>query len=43
LTTKLYALVFDPQLYEARNLVERFFNRIEHFRRVARTGFTLGS
>ena len=26
---------FDPQVYKARNLVERFFNRIKHFRRVA--------
>jgi transposase len=26
---------FDPHAYKARNLVERFFNRIKHFRRVA--------
>ena len=26
---------FDPHVYKARNLVERFFNRIKHFRRVA--------
>lgn len=26
---------FDPHLYKARHLVERFFNRIKHFRRIA--------
>ncbi len=26
---------FDPHGYNARNLVERFCNRIKHFRRVA--------
>lgn len=26
---------FDPHVYKARNLVERFFCRIKHFRRVA--------
>lgn len=26
---------FDPHIYKARSLVERFFNRIQHFRRVA--------
>jgi transposase len=26
---------FDPHVYQARNLVERFFNRIKHFRRVS--------
>ena len=25
---------FDPHVYKARNLAERFFNRIKHFRRV---------
>lgn len=25
----------DPQLYRQRNLVERFFNKIKHFRRIA--------
>jgi transposase len=29
------ALTFSPYLYRARNLVERFFNRIKHCRRVA--------
>jgi transposase len=26
---------FSPNLYRARNLVERFFNKIKHCRRVA--------
>jgi transposase len=25
----------DPSLYRQRNLVERFFNKIKHFRRIA--------
>jgi len=29
------ALCFSPHLYHARNLVERFFNKIKHCRRVA--------
>jgi transposase len=29
------ALSFSPYLYRARNLVERFFNKIKHCRRVA--------
>jgi transposase len=29
------ALCFSPYLYRARNLVERFFNKIKHCRRVA--------
>ena len=29
------ALCFSPCLYRARNLVERFFNKIKHCRRVA--------
>jgi transposase len=29
------ALSFSPYLYRARNLVERFFNKIKHYRRVA--------
>ena len=29
------ALSFSPHLYRARNLVERFFNKIKHCRRVA--------
>ena len=28
-------LCFSPYLYRARNLVERFFNKIKHYRRVA--------
>ena len=28
-------ICFSPYLYRARNLVERFFNRIKHCRRVA--------
>ena len=26
---------YDKQLYQERNLVERFFNKIKHFRRIA--------
>lgn len=25
----------DPKLYRSRNLVERFFNKLKHFRRIA--------
>jgi transposase len=35
LTSKIHALVVSPYLYRARNLVERFFNKIKHCRRVA--------
>jgi transposase len=28
-------ICFSPYLYKARNLVERFFNKIKHFRRIA--------
>ena len=28
-------ICFSPYLYRARNLVERFFNRVKHCRRVA--------
>ena len=28
-------ICFSPRLYKARNLVERFFNKIKHFRRIA--------
>src|SRR5947207_4172276 len=28
-------LCFSPALYRARNRIERFFNRIKHFRRLA--------
>ena len=27
--------VIDPALYRQRNLVERFFNKLKHFRRIA--------
>lgn len=26
---------FDAELYKRRNLIERFFNKIKHFRRIA--------
>jgi len=29
------AIPYDKQIYQERNLVERFFNRIKHFRRIA--------
>ena len=28
-------IFFSPYLYRARNLIERFFNKIKHFRRIA--------
>jgi transposase len=28
-------ICFSPYLFRARNLVERFFNRIRHYRRIA--------
>ncbi len=28
-------ICFSKYLYQARNLVERFFNKIKHFRRIA--------
>ena len=28
-------IVFSPFLYKARNRIERFFNKIKHFRRIA--------
>jgi putative transposase len=28
-------LPYDPEIYRQRNRVERFFNRIKHFRRIA--------
>ena len=28
-------ICFSPYLYRSRNLVERFFNKIKHFRRIA--------
>ncbi len=27
--------VVDPMLYRERNLIERFFNKLKHFRRIA--------
>jgi len=29
------AIAYDKDIYEERNLVERFFNKIKHFRRIA--------
>jgi len=29
------AIPYDKHIYEERNLVERFFNKIKHFRRMA--------
>ena len=34
-TNRLEQRDYDRQLYQNHNLVERFFNRIKHFRRVA--------
>lgn len=29
------AIAYDEEVYKERNLVERFFNKIKHFRRIA--------
>ena len=29
------AIAYDKEVYKDRNLVERFFNKIKHFRRIA--------
>lgn len=29
------AIAYDKDLYKERNLIERFFNKIKHFRRIA--------
>ena len=29
------AIPYDKHIYQDRNLVERFFNKIKHFRRIA--------
>jgi transposase len=34
-STRKDDLVFSPHLYQARNRVERFFNKLKHFRRIA--------
>ena len=36
-------MCFSPWLYKARNLVERFFNKLKYFRRVATRYDKLGS
>ncbi len=35
INTRSKKLFYDPVLYKARNRVERFFNKIKHFRRIA--------
>lgn len=34
-TRSTEAICLSPYLYQARNLVERFFDKIKHYRRVA--------
>jgi transposase len=34
-SNRVTPIVFSPYLYRQRNLIERFFNRIKHFRRIA--------
>ena len=34
-TNRLAPREFDRRLYRARNLIERFFARLKHFRRIA--------
>ncbi len=36
-------LVFSPYLYKARNKIERFFNKLKYFRRIATRYDKLGS
>jgi transposase len=36
-------IVFSPHLYKARNVIERFFNKIKYFRRIATRYDKLGS
>jgi transposase len=33
--SRAQAIPYDKHIYEERNLVERFFNKINHFRRIA--------
>ena len=33
--SRAQAIPYDKHLYKERNLVERFFNKIKHFRRIA--------
>ena len=34
-TNRKNPICFSPYLYKARNLIERFFNKIKHYRRIA--------
>jgi transposase len=34
------ALPYDKDVYQDRNLVERFFNKIKNFRRIAKTALS---
>jgi transposase len=36
-------LCFSPRLYKARNVIERFFNKLKYFRRIATRYDKLGS
>jgi transposase len=36
-------VVFSPHLYKARNVIERFFNKLKYFRRIATRYDKLGS
>jgi transposase len=33
-TNRKDPICFSPYLYKARNLIERFFNKIKHYRRI---------
>ena len=33
--SRLQAIPYDRHIYQERNLVERFFNKIKHYRRIA--------
>lgn len=42
-TNRKGPIVFSPWLYKKRNLVERFFNKLKYFRRIATRYDKLGS
>ena len=35
ISARILAPVFSPYLYRLRNLIERFFNKLKHFRAIA--------
>ncbi len=39
---RIEPIVFSPHLYRQRNLIERFFSKLKHFRRIATRDDKLG-